>query len=105
RLTARRVAIGVGVAVAAAGALVGIDLAAGGDDHVTQAVRDGPGALLGDWGHRLHVSWAGATATWHSILICAVFRALLVAFGLQRPRLATVDAFLVGIAVSLLVND
>ena len=86
-------------------ALIGLDFLAGGSDHVTRAVRRGPWALGGDWGHRIHVSWAGATSTWYTALICAVFLCVLVAFALRRPRLPTVDAFLVGIAVSLLVND
>ena len=53
--------LGAGLVVAAtAAALVGIDLLAGGSDHVTQAVRGGPGSLFTDWGHRPATSqWAG----------------------------------------------
>jgi mono/diheme cytochrome c family protein len=103
--TPLRIAAAVAAAVGLMAALIGLDLLVGGSDHVTRAVRRGPGALFGDWGHRIHVSWAGATSTWYTALICAVFLCVLVGFALRRPRRPTVDAFLVGIAVSLLVND
>ena len=103
--TAQRIAVAGALAVAGVAALIGLDFLAGGSDHVTRAVRRGPRALGGDWAHRMHVSWAGATSTWYTTLICAVFLCVLVALALRRPRLPTVDAFLVGIAVSLLVND
>ena len=52
-LDARRVAALVVAGVAAAIALVGLDAAIGGSSHVTQAVGDGPGAVLGDIADRL----------------------------------------------------
>ena len=104
-LTPLRLALAATAAVAAVAAVVGLDLLLGGSDHVTRAVRRGPGSLLSDWGHRLDVSWAGATASWHSILVCVAFLCVLAGFALRRPRPPAVDAFLVGLAVSLLVND
>jgi cytochrome c551/c552 len=98
----RLAAIGAGAAAVVA-ALVGVDLLAGGSDHVTESVRHG--SVFSDWGHRLHVSWAGATSSWYAILICVAFLGVLAGCALVRPRTPTVEAFLVGIVVSLLVND
>ena len=104
-LTVRRLAF-VGAAVVVVGlALVGLDAAFGGSSHVTHAVGGGPGSLFGDLGHRLHLSWASATDHWYRVLTFLACLAVLVVLGLRRPRLATVDALLVAIAVSLLVND
>src|SRR5262249_25577558 len=104
-LTGWRVALAAAAAVALTFALVGLDAALGGSNHVTHAVGTGPGSLLGDPGHRLHLPSASAPDRWYRIAPFLACLGLLVLFGLQRPRLATVDAFLVGIAVSLLVND
>ena len=104
-LTARRLTFAGAAAVVVALALVGLDAALGGSSHVTHAVGTGPGSLLGDLGHRLHLSWASATDRWYRIVIFLACLGALVLMGLRRPRLATVDALLVGIAISLLVND
>jgi hypothetical protein len=104
-LTARRLAFAGAAGVVVALALVGLDAALGGSSHVTDALGTGPGSLLGDLGHRLHLSWASATDRWYRIVIFLAFLGVLVLIGLRRPRLATIDALLVGIAVSLLVND
>lgn len=104
-LTARRVALaGAGVIVVGL-AVVGLDAAFGGSSHVTHALGGGPGSLFGDLGHRLRLSWASATDHWYRIATFLACLAVLVVLGLRRPRLATVDALLVGIAVSLVVND
>lgn len=104
-LTRRRIVlVAVGV-VAITLAFVGLDAALGGSSHVTHAVGTGPGSLLGDLGHRLHLSWAVATNRWYRIVIFLACLAVLVLLGTMRPRRATVDALLAGLAVSLLVND
>ena len=90
---------------ASVAALYGLDRATGGSSHVTQAAGGGPATLVTDLGHRLHTSWAAATATWVSAFeVCACLGALVV-IALLRPRRPSVDAFLVAIALSLLVND
>jgi cytochrome c551/c552 len=104
-LTVRRVVLAGATVVVVGLALVGLDAALGGSSHVTHSVGAGPGSLLGDLGHRLHVSWASATDRWDRVVIFLAFAGALVLFGLKRPRLATVDALLVGVVVSLLVND
>ncbi len=104
-LTARRLAFAGAAVVVVALALVGIDAALGGSSHVTHAVGTGPGSLLGDLGHRLHLSWASATDRWYRIVTFLACLGALILMGLRRPRLATVDALLAGIAVSLVVND
>ncbi|MGB8003491.1 MAG: c-type cytochrome, partial [Gaiellaceae bacterium] len=104
-LTPKRLALVAVAVVALTLALVGLDAAFGGSSHVTHAVGTGPGSLLGDLGHRLHLSWAIATNKWYRILIFLGCLAVLVLLGTIRPRLATVDAMLAGLAVSLLVND
>jgi hypothetical protein len=85
--------------------LIGIDAATGGSSHVTDAVGGGPGSVLGDLGHRLHLSAAAIGSTWNAALLFAIGLAALVILALQRPRFALLDAYLAAIAVSLLVND
>jgi cytochrome c551/c552 len=104
-LTWRRVAFaGVGV-IGVAAALIAIDAALGGSSHVTDAVGSGPGSLLGDLGHRLHLSWVAATASAYKILLFLVSLAALVWIATRTPRHAAVDAMLVALAVSMVVND
>jgi hypothetical protein len=100
-----RIGLAAAVVVAAAFALIGIDAALGGSSHVTHAVGGGPGALLGDFGHRLHLSAAFIASRWNEALLFALSVAALVALALRRPRLAVLDALLVALTVSLLVND
>jgi mono/diheme cytochrome c family protein len=72
---------------------------------VTEAAGGGAATLVTDLGHRLHTSWAAASATWVSAFeVCACLAAM-AAIALLRPRRASIDAFLVGIVASLLVND
>jgi hypothetical protein len=105
RVTWRRAALAAACVIALAFALVGIDAALGGSSHVTHAVGGGPGTLFGDLGHRLHISWASATKSSYNILLFLASLALLVWIGTRRPRRAAVDAMLVALAVSLIVND
>src|SRR5207244_7341733 len=68
-LTARRLAlVGAGVVVLAL-ALIGLGAALGGSSHVTHAVGTGPGSILGDLGHRLHLSWLSATTSAYYIVL------------------------------------
>jgi hypothetical protein len=100
-----RVAAATAVVAAAALALVGIDAALGGSSHVTHAVAGGPSALSGDFAHRLHLSAAFIVSRWYEALLFAVSVAALLWLSFRRPRLAVLDALLVALAVSLLVND
>jgi cytochrome c551/c552 len=104
-LTPRRVALAAAAVVVVAFALVGLDAALGGSSHVTRAVGTGPDSLLGDLGHRLHLSWKSATEYWHRTVTFLGCVAVIVWMGTMRPRRATVDALLAALAVSLLVND
>jgi mono/diheme cytochrome c family protein len=105
RLDAPR-AVGVAVAAVAVGiALVGLDAAFGGSSHVTQAVGDGPGAVLGDIADRLELS---ARRTFDAVgPAFAVLASLvvLVVVATRRPRRPLTDAVLVALLVSLVVND
>jgi len=104
-VTPRRLAF-VAVTVVVVGlAFVGLDAVLGGSSHVTHAVGSGPDSLLGNLGHRLHLSWTAATDQWQHVLPFLSCLAALVLMGTMRPRRATVDALLAGLAVSLLVND
>jgi hypothetical protein len=105
RLPARRAALATAAAAAAAVLLVGIDAATGGSSHVTKAVGGGPGALLGDLGHRIHVSAAGLWSAWNAAFLFALGIIGLVVLALLQPRRPLLDAYLVALAVSLLVND
>jgi hypothetical protein len=104
-LTPRRLALLAIAVLAVALAFVGLDALLGGSSHVTRAVGTGPGSLFGDLGHRLHLAWAVATHRWYRIALFLGCLAALVLMGTMRPRRATVDALLAGLAVSLLVND
>lgn len=105
RVGAARLALAVAGAVAAGLALVGIDAATGGSSHVTRALRGGPGSLLSDLVHRLHVSWGGATSSWPVVVMTLAPLAAWAVFALARPRHPLVDAMLAALVVSLLVND
>ena len=102
-LTWRRTALAGAGAVALVFALIGIDAALGGSSHVTHAV--GSGSLLGDFGHRLHLSWATVTRAWFSAALFLGCLVVLVLVAAKRPRRPGVDAMLVAVVVSLLVND
>jgi hypothetical protein len=94
------------VAVLALGLLfVGVDSLTGGSSHIADAIRSGPSGWWDEARHRWSVSWAGATDAWPIVAQSLGGLAALVVFGLARPRSAVVGAFLVGIAVSLVVND
>jgi len=104
RLTPRLVGASVAAAVAAGAALVAIDAAAGGSSHVTRSVAH-PLRTLGDLGHRIHISAASFTSSWHVALVVAASLSAIVVLASRRPRFPAGDALLVGIAVSLVVND
>ena len=104
-LTARNLALAGAVVVGLAVALVGIDAALGGSSHVTRALEGGPVEVLGDMAHRLRLSADGLVSSRDSALIIAVSLPVLAWVASRRPRFATVDAVLVAVAVSLLVND
>jgi mono/diheme cytochrome c family protein len=104
-LDAKRVALVATAAVVAAVALVGVDAAVGGSSHVTQAVGDGPGAVLSDIADRLELS---ARRTFDAIgPAFAVLASLVVVVWVatRRPRRPLTDAMLVALLVSLVVND
>ena len=105
RMPAARAVAAAAAAAAVALLLVGVDAATGGSSHVTHAVGGGPGSVLGDLGHRLHLSVAAISSTWHAALLFALGIVALVVLALQRPRLALLDAYLAALAISLLVND
>lgn len=104
-LTARNLALAGAAAIAAGLVLVGLDAASGGESHVTRAVGGGPIDLAEHIGHRLRLSAEGVFSSLHAAIIIPVSLAGLIWISLRRPRYATVDAVLVAIAVSLLVND
>ena len=105
RLTVRAVAVAGALAVGLGLALVALDTATGGSSHVTRRVGDGPGALLGELGNRLHISAERVVTSWHPALVFAIAIAALVILATRRPRFAAGEALLVAIGVSLVVND
>jgi hypothetical protein len=93
------------VALAAAGILAVLAIAlVGGESHVTNALGDGPVGLAEDLWRRLRLSWLRATSGWGVGLLVAggVVALVLLALRERRPLLT---AYLVALAVSLLVND
>ena len=105
RLTLRLAAAGAAGVVALALLLLGIDAATGGSSHVTRAVGDGPVALARDLGDRVELSVRRTAASAGATAVVLGSLAILAAIALKARRHAVLDAFLVGLAVSLLVND
>jgi hypothetical protein len=93
-------------AIAAAGivTVLAVTLAVGGESHVTSALSDGPAGLAEDLWRRLRLSWLRATSGWGVGLLVAGGVAVLAVLGF-RERRALLTAYLVALAVSLLVND
>ena len=85
--------------------LIALDAATGGESHVTRALGEGPAALAGDLAERLELSLRRTLASTGATVVVLLGVALLATAALKRPRRAVADAFLVAIAVSLLVND
>ena len=104
-LTWRNLALAGGAAIGLGLLLVGLDAAFGGSSHVTRTLGDGPGALAGELAHRWRVSLDGYVASRQGTVIITFSLLVLVWIAVRRPRYATVDAVLVALAVSLLVND
>lgn len=102
-LTARNLALAGGAVVALGLVLVGLDAALGGSSHVSRTLGDRD--LAGELAHRWRVSLDGFVATWHATVIISASLAVLAWLALRRPRSTVVDAVLVALAVSLLVND
>ena len=102
RITPRRVAVAVAVVLAGGLLLVALDATTGGSSHVTHAIG---GGLPGDLAHRWRVSYDGATHSVGAFIMFASGVALLVLVALIRPRPPLVDAMLVALVVSFIVND
>jgi len=105
RVTLTRAALAATGVVAVGLALVGLDALTGGSSHVTHAVGGGPGRILSDLGHRLHLSWRGIVNKSDHLAIAVVSLITLVVLALVQPRSRTLDALLVALVVSLAVND
>ena len=101
-----RLAAGVAAgAVVLALALVALDAATGGSSHVTDAIGDGPVALVQDLADRVELSVRRTAASLGATIVVLGSLAALIAVALKSRRDAVLDAFLAGLAVSLVVND
>jgi mono/diheme cytochrome c family protein len=105
RATWRLAALVAAGAVAVALLLAGLDAATGGASHVTDALGDGPVALAGDLADRIERSVSRTTASFGATAVVLGSIAILVAVALRARRGPVLDAFLAGLAVSLVVND
>ncbi len=105
RVTPARVVVGVFGVVALGLAVVGLDALLGGSSHVTDAVGGGPGTLFDDVDRRLRISWAGATSGIHTVFFCLLSLGGLAWLGWRGRRSPVIVAMLVGLGVSLIVND
>ncbi len=92
-------------AVLAGSALVGLDALLGGSSHVTHALGEGPGALLADVGNRLEASARRTFDAPGPAFAVLASLAVVAWVATRRPRFPLTDALLVGLLVSLLVND
>jgi mono/diheme cytochrome c family protein len=102
--TARLALAGAGVVVLGA-LLVGGDAALGGSSHVTHAVGAGPGTVFGDVADRLEISVRRTFQGIGPVFAALASLAVLVYVATRRPRGPLTDALLVGLLVSVLVND
>ena len=102
RVTPRRVVLAAALVVVFGVALVAADAATGGSSHVTHALG---GGLFGDLAHRWRVSYDGVTNSVGAFIMFASGILLLVAVARARPRPPLVDAMLVALVVSFVVND
>jgi hypothetical protein len=105
RPTLRLAATVAVAAVALALLLLGIDAATGGSSHVTDAVGDGPVALVGDIGDRIERSLRRTAGNVGATAVVLGSLAILVAVAVRARREPLLVALLTGLAVSLLVND
>lgn len=105
RPTLRLAAVVAAGAIALALLLLGLDAATGGSSHVTDAVGDGPFALAGDIADRLELSVRRTAASIGATAVVLGSLAILAAVALRARREPVLDAFLAGLAVSLVVND
>ena len=85
--------------------LLGLDAATGGSSHVTDAVGDGPVALARDIADRVELSVRRTVAGAGAIAVVIGSLAILTAIAFRARREPVLDAFLAGLAVSLLAND
>ena len=105
RPTVRLAAAVVTGAVALALLFLALDAATGGSSHVTDAVGDGPVALAGDIADRIELSVRRTAASLGAAAVVLGSLAILAGVALRARRDAVLDAFLVALAVSLVVND
>src|SRR4051812_2692790 len=89
--------------VALAVLFVAVDAATGGSSHVTHSVLHGN--VFHDLWHRWGVSWHGATGAWGRGVVSAICLSVLAWVATRRPRAPLVDAFVIGVVVSLVAND
>ena len=102
RLTPRRVLVAVAAVLVFGALVVAADAATGGSSHVTRALGTD---LPGDLAHRWHEAAKGPTGSWGAFALFASGVAVLVRLATIRPRPPTLDALLVALAVSFVVND
>jgi hypothetical protein len=103
--TPRNLALAGAAVVAVGVVLVGLDAALGGSSHVTRSLAGGPLEVLGDLAHRVRLTAGGLVSSLHAVVIVGVSLPTLIWLALRRPRFAVLDAVLVALLVSLLVND
>ena len=102
---ARSIPVALVGVVAMGVVFVALDALAGGSSHVVDAVSGGPGELFDTFRDRAERSISIATSTVWQLAMLVGGLAVLGYFATLRPRFPVVDAFLVAIAVSLVVND
>ena len=105
RASWRLAALVVAGAAAVALLLVGLDAATGGTSHVTDAVGDGPAAVVGDIADRIERSVTRTADTIGAAAVVLGSLVVLVVVALRARREPVLDAYLAGLAVSLVVND
>jgi mono/diheme cytochrome c family protein len=105
RLRPAHIAAVVAGVVALGIALVALDAALGASSHVTTALGDGPGAVLGDIADRLELSVRRTVSGAGPVIAVLASLAVLGVVATRRPRQPVTVALLVSLLVSVVVND
>jgi hypothetical protein len=102
RVTPRRAALAVATVLVLWVVAVAIDAATGGSSHVTRSLGTG---LPGDLAHRLNVSYHGITRSFGAFMMFAFGAFLLALLVRVRDRPPLLNAMLIALGVSFIVND
>jgi len=105
RLTVRTLAATVAAVAAVSVAVVALDALTGGESHVSTAFSGGPGGLAADLGDRVELSVRRTLESPGALLVVVGGLAVIAGVIARAERTPVVDALIVALVVSIVVND